>query len=85
MLLLQRSPKCAIGHVYTARKSQSCPAFLTVVSVSVKETLLPPPPHHFVVGHDLQDDGGDPAPELQASQDGVGGEQIGRASCRERV
>lgn len=30
-------------------------------------------PHHFVVGHELQDAGCDAAPELQAGQDGVGG------------
>lgn len=30
-------------------------------------------PHHFIVGHELQDAGCNPTPELQASEDGVGG------------
>lgn len=32
--------------------------------------------HHFVVGHELQDAGRDPAPELQAGEDGAGRELV---------
>lgn len=44
--------------------------------------------HHFVVGHELQDAGRDTAPELQAGEDGTGGEfrlvlvLQGRGCCR---
>ncbi len=44
--------------------------------------------HHFIMGHELQDAGCNPTPELQASEDGAGGklclvlvQQRGSSGC----